>query len=478
MTRIGHPREALLPGAAAALSALVGALAMWGFTVDDALISVRYAHNLAAGHGWRFDLGGPPTDGVTPLPWPVFVAPLGRLAPLSALDVLRAAGGAAWVASALRVGAALGRSVRPRWLALALALTVGTSLPLAAHAVSGMETAFATLLATLAVTSTTRPWRAAALAGAAATLRPELAPWACALGLGAGAAATAGDAARRATRGILVAIAASAPPLTVAAARLVAFGAPYPLALRAKPSDLAHGATYAAAALLVAGAPALLAAPRSIARSPRALAITSAFLVHVGVVALVGGDWMPYARLVVPVLPGLWIVAGEIADRAPPWTTVARAAVASAVGLTFFVRAGPAGRGVARDRAELVRIAGPALEGAACVATLDAGWVGAAAPRARIVDLAGVTDPEIAALPGGHTSKRVDVGMLVARGADALVVYAPRGEAAGPARVAELRLVSSPLFERRFARAEFLPLGDGGGGYVLYRARPRPAPEP
>lgn len=477
MTRIGHRREALLPGAAAALAALVGALAMWGFTVDDALISVRYARNLAAGHGWRFDLGGPPTDGVTPLPWPLFVAPLGRLPPLAALDVLRAAGAVAWVAAASRVGAAIGRSVGPRGLAIGLALTVGTSLPLAAHAVSGMETAFATLFATLAVTSTARPFRAAALAGLAATLRPELAPWACALALGAGASAATGDAARRAARGALAAAVAAAPPLAVAFTRLAIFGAPYPLALRAKPSDLAHGLAYAGAALVVAGAPLLLAAPRSIARSPRALTITAAFVCHVAVVALVGGDWMPYARLVVPVLPGLWVVAGEVCDRAPPWMTGARAAIAAAIGLTFFVRAGPAGRGVARDRAALVGIAAPALDGASCVATLDAGWVGAAAPRARVVDLAGVTDPEIAALPGGHTSKRVDVSMLVARGVDAVVVYAPGGEAAGPVRVAELRLASSPLFERRFTRAAFLPLGGGGGGYVLYRARP-PAAEP
>jgi hypothetical protein len=36
---------------------------MWGFTVDDALISVRYARHVAAGVGWRFDAAGRPRMG-------------------------------------------------------------------------------------------------------------------------------------------------------------------------------------------------------------------------------------------------------------------------------------------------------------------------------------------------------------------------------------------------------------------------------
>ena len=38
-------------GISGALAALVPAIAMWGFTVDDALISVRYAQNVVAGRG-------------------------------------------------------------------------------------------------------------------------------------------------------------------------------------------------------------------------------------------------------------------------------------------------------------------------------------------------------------------------------------------------------------------------------------------
>ena len=68
MQRIGHRAIGLLAPAVllwAALGVLVAvgpALWMWGFTVDDALISVRYARHVAAGLGWRFDASGPSTE--------------------------------------------------------------------------------------------------------------------------------------------------------------------------------------------------------------------------------------------------------------------------------------------------------------------------------------------------------------------------------------------------------------------------------
>ena len=47
----------------------------------------------------------------------------------------------------------------------------------------------------------------------------------------------------------------------------------------------------------------------------------------------------------------------------------------------------------------LVAAAAPHLASASRVACIDVGWLTAAAPHAAIVDLAGITDPEIAALP-------------------------------------------------------------------------------
>ena len=54
---------AALGGAAGLGSAAAG----WGFVVDDALITARYAHNLATGLGYRLSPGAAVSDGVTPL---------------------------------------------------------------------------------------------------------------------------------------------------------------------------------------------------------------------------------------------------------------------------------------------------------------------------------------------------------------------------------------------------------------------------
>jgi len=114
---------------------------------------------------------------------------------------------------------------------------------------------------------------------------------------------------------------------------------------------------------------------------------------------------------------------------------------------------------VADDRASLVAEARPLLEGAARVAALDVGWV-SAATDADVIDLAGLTDPEIAALPGGHTSKRVDAMFLLARDPDVLVFYQP-------ARVVEARLEDDEVIARHFQTSAWLPLGRAGAGYVV-----------
>src|SRR5579871_4695911 len=86
---------AFLVGVAAAL---VPTLAYRGFTVDDALIPARYAHNIALGHGYVFNVGGPTTDGVTPLGFPYLLAPFAKAGPLAALAFARAFGALAWLA--------------------------------------------------------------------------------------------------------------------------------------------------------------------------------------------------------------------------------------------------------------------------------------------------------------------------------------------------------------------------------------------
>lgn len=469
----------LIAGVAAAL---LPALWMWGFTVDDALVSVRYARHLAAGVGWRFDAGGPSTDGVTPLPWPLVLAVFAALGAKTALGVLVAAkalGLLAWAAAGawlgLRVGA---REAAPAWARGGALAVLATSVPVAAHAVSGMETGAAMALATCAALSVERPLRAAVLAGLAASLRPELGVWACVLAVGAAAAGKQGP--RRALVAVLVAM---VPFAACAVVRLVVWGRPGPLALMAKPSDVTHGALYAAAGVVVAVTPVLAAAPFAARRAPTAAVLLCAGIAHVLAVCLVGGDWMPYARLLAPVAPSLAWAGVLLAEVAPRGVTAVRTGVGFVLGVALFTGDRSGGRRVGADRAALVAEAVPALAGFHRVASLDVGWP-SAATEADLVDLAGITDPDVAALPGGHTSKRIDGVFLLERDPDALLLYLPAGlpdgsleawSAATYARVVEFRLARDPLVQKHFAPRAWLPLGAKGAGYVLLERRDAPA---
>lgn len=455
MEGFGLATPTLLGALAGLLVAAIPALWMWGFTVDDALIPVRYARHLAAGEGYRFNALGPMTDGVTPLPWAFLLAPLAR-APATALDVLMRAkcmGLAAWLLAAAAWGAAVARADAPRAAKAAAFASLAACVPVAAHAVSGMETALAMALATAAAISVKRPLRAALFAGLAASLRPEMAPWAVAL------AAWLGEGPRGKAKSALL---AAAPFAICVLARVAWFGRAAPLAVLAKPSDLEHGAVYALAAALVVGAPLLAFAPRALARGPRAgRALALAGALHLAVVVAVGGDWMPYARLVAPIAPPLLYAAVLASRHARTWSLAARSALALGVEVYIVVVAAPAGRHVMRDRAALIEAARAPLQNARIVAALDIGWV-SAATEATIVDLAGLTDPTIAVLPGGHTSKRVDPPFLLAREPDVLVVY-------DPPRAVEARLVGAELIEERYAVTTTLPLA--GHEYRLYTRR-------
>jgi hypothetical protein len=232
------------------LGALVAALPatwMWGFTVDDALISVRYARHLAAGLGWRFNAGGPSTDGVTPLPWPFLLAPFALGRTRCRCFTRAKSWASAWYGRRELRSAALSDGRRHResrlrgpWARRRLR-TSRSRFPLAAHAVSGMETAVATSLATFAC-ARRRPRRPllAALIWRASPRRsdPRLARVGLAtLAVGVAHAQVAEPVARASRR----------PPRAAAVRaarwypRIVAWGHPAPLALLAKPSDLAHG---------------------------------------------------------------------------------------------------------------------------------------------------------------------------------------------------------------------------------------------
>jgi hypothetical protein len=453
---------------AAAVASLVAAIAFRDFTVDDALVAVRYARNLAHGLGWRFNHGGPRSDGVTPLPLPLLLAPLatGGIDALAVFGRVRVLMGAAHAGMVAVLITAIARRKPSPLVATVVVVTLLLSFPLAAYATCGMETPLAGLLATAAAVSPRSPRRAALLAGLAATLRPELAPWAVVVGFGYGVERADG-AIRLPLAALLLGV---GPTLLCVLARVVVFGSPAPLALQAKPSDVMTGARYVLAALLTTTSPLLLLAPRAIARAGRVpLTLVTAFAVHAIVVMLVGGDWMPFARLFAPVLPSLlfaFVVAAPFCDSR--WM-IARAGAAFALAIAALATSPPELRRLWPQRLALAREATPLLMDAGTIATLDIGWV-TLASEADVVDLAGLTDPAIAALPGGHTSKRVDGALLLGRHPDVVLLYTTSGS---EETLAEWRAWLYPRWveeslaadDRLAARAHplaYLPLGTAG----------------
>lgn len=432
---------------------------LWGFTVDDALITCRVASHLARGLGYRFNSAGPVVDAVTPLGFAYLLAPFARGGPLAALQAAKLLGAVCVATSVfflgrricLRASAAYGGA-----LLGCLALTA----PISAWAVAGMETGLVTALGVCALGQGTLADLAAALAAA---LRPELAPWCAGLRLGL-----------RLQSGLPLPRAIKAPALVVAAvvlvgaARTVFFGRAAPLAVFAKPSDLSHGARYALYAFVQSGLPLLCLAPFSLWRgAPVARAVTLAAILHFAAMALAGGDWMSLYRLASPVLPSFALAGAELWRVAPRWASWLRLACAASMSLYLAWMLGPTARGVGRDRARLIEAARAPLAGAKVVAALDVGWVGAVADF-TVVDLAGVTDEAVAMLPGGHTSKRIDDALLRLRNVDALVLLAyPPDD--GFAREVERRVALTPTAQTFHVVAR-LPFAGGKQQYVVLRA--------
>jgi hypothetical protein len=411
-----------LAGAALGIAcALVPALLLYGFTVDDALIIARYSTNLAHGVGYRFSVGDLSTDGVTPLGFALLLEPFARGGPLSALAAARGLGLAAWLVGSALLGVNIARLKSPR--ALAGLLLIACSAPLGAWSVAGLETGFVTGVTATAVAlgALGSPRLGAAFLGVSAGLRPELVVFAT---LVAVAPSRPHEIWR--TRAARLAL-AILPFMFVALARSQLFGHAYPLSALAKPSDFGLGLKYAVACALLTG-PVALVAPRAWAGlSGASRMLLAAVGAHFVVVALVGGDWMPLSRLVVPILPAVVLLAAELATLTSLRSTIVRTVAALAGQLFVFVRVGPSAAHVLDDRLALIEELHPALASSERVAAVDVGWL-AAATGARILDLAGVTDPSIARLPGGHTTKKITSDLLDDRGVDTLVLLLDKGE--------------------------------------------------
>ena len=445
------------------LAAGVPLLFLRGFTVDDALITARVAHHIALGLGSRFNPDGPSVDAVTPLGFAHLMAIGAGTSPQAALAFARVTGAVAWLAAAAWLGSQIGLSGR-RIARFSPLLVAGVSVPLGAWASSGMETGLVTLLATLALG---RARFAPVFAGLAAAWRPELLPWAMVLSVG-----VALSRERRPGPGLVGLALATLPALVVALVRAATFGMAMPLAVLAKPASLDDGLRYALSAFLLSGLPLLLLAPRTArALPPHEMVVGLSVLTHFAAVALAGGDWMPSFRLLVPVLPACVWVGAALAERAPPWATSLRLLLALAASALLARDVGPASRHVYAQRLELQTRGRSALAGARRIATLDAGWVGVAT-GAHVVDVAGVTDPKIARLPGGHTSKRLADGFLEHEGVDAVVALWD-GRSAGWYRQNDARLFGLAL-AAGFVEQEQLPLSGSSLRYRVLRRSSSP----
>ncbi len=447
-----------LLGVGVACAALgLGMFWLWGFTVDDALVSCRVAAHLAAGAGYRFNLHGPVVDAVTPLGWAPLLSLFAAQGPLAALSAAKWLGAVVVLLGAAALGWRASQRASARY-ASALLVCLGVTAPVSAWAVSGMETGLVTALAIAALGHGMVADLAAAIA---AGLRPELAPWCACVRLGL-----------RLSTGLGLGRALASPALVLGAVALVGalrslwFGRAAPLSVFAKPSDLAHGASYALHAFVQTGLPLLCLAPFSLRRaSGVARTIAVAGLVHFVALALAGGDWMSLYRLAVPVLPSFVLGAAELWRVAPSWASWLRVGLASAMSVYLAAALGPVARRVGPDRAHLIELGRGALAGARVVAALDIGWVGAASD-ATLVDLAGITDEAVAMLPGGHTSKRVDDALLRSRDVDTLVLLEAPKPFEGYAREVERRVALLPSASA-FRVTARLPLGGGSQTYVV-----------
>lgn len=478
--RSGSPQRLLgwWGALAGGLLALPGVVALWGFSVDDAFIPARVAAHLLAGRGPVFNPDGPVTDAVTPLGFAHFEAlwagALGVEAETAlVLELSRWAGVCAWLLAAALLGREIARLGGARAETFLLAgLGLLTCVPLAAWSGSGLETPWVTLLATWAVcggrqgaaqrTSPEAESRAESRTGSRTTgadlcagwamaWRPELGPWALVLvGLRrwhVGKSDSARAAARRVLRGVPLVL---GPALLVGALRWWLFGRFLPLSFLAKEPEFGHGLRYAIGATLLTG-PFWLLLSRATLRAfgqetsgqetSVRRGLLPALAAHGVALVFAGGDWMPLFRLMVPVLPGVLLAAAEItvvrAEMGQPprrprvgplWPNIARGAFTVAAGALLWAGHGDAARRVMERRLQLIEESRPLLETSARIAAVDVGWIGVAAPRAEIVDLVGVTDPRVAALPGGHTTKRVAPGLLSARDVDTLVFLAAVGQ--------------------------------------------------
>lgn len=158
-------------GLLAAFAAVLLLFPTW--TVDDAYITLRYAHNLVTAGELTWNVGAPPVEGYTGLLWTLLAAGAlwAQLPALLVLDLVGLISTLAMVALADSILGELGADVPRRLLARAILVAGGWW---AMHAQSGLETMLYTALCLGCVLAYLRAaWWTPLVCLAAALTRPE-----------------------------------------------------------------------------------------------------------------------------------------------------------------------------------------------------------------------------------------------------------------------------------------------------------------
>ncbi len=405
----------VLAASLAAAAAALGVAIFWGFTVDDAWITARVAWRIASGLGYRFNSSGPPIDAVTPLGWVYALVPFARQSPTGALQFARYSGAITWILAAAWFGFSARSVGKNPYYAMGLL----AAAPLGAWSSAGMETGLVIALCTLGLGESLGACFAAAIAAA---LRPELIPFCSILAL-----RWIDPKKKTLVENCTPLLLTLAFPVAIATIRNFAFGRSLPLSALAKPSDVAHGLHYGLGAFLFLGPTWLWLGPGYKALSRRERVIGLSVIVHLLTIVMVGGDWMPLWRLALPAVPAALWVSICLQTSRRPIINILGTSVAMLVAVYVGIQVGLPGRHVSVARAALIDQARPLLYGSKRVAALDIGWLGAAY-QGDIVDLAGITDPRVALLPGGHTSKRFQNSWFDSAEPDTLVLLTAPGE--------------------------------------------------
>lgn len=501
--------------------ASVGFAALWTFGIaywhrnivmDDPWITFRYAANVLAGHGWAFN-PGEPLEGYSNFLWAIasMVPIAAGVEPLGAMRALSVAA-ALWIFWALATRTPRGAEDAGNvWAPLLLAacwpfaVWIGGGLETIGHAALLLAFAMATGRA-LAEPTKARGAAAGVLAGALAMSRPEGAMFMAVLPLCLLRAHQREARVAMATAlGVAVAVLAA-----YSAWRLHTFGTLVANTVSAKVgggvvTSVIAGVRYAFAwlpgpALLLVplAAMALLRARRDAAshadRDPVLSVAAACLALQFAFAVAVGGDWMPGYRFLVPALPLVALLAGVALSRWNRW--LAAMAVAAALVLApaqaYFDRGGgPAiGMRLARwisNRQSLVatlQVIGRDVRAMGTpedtIALSEAGVV-PYLTRMRVIDMLGLVDREIAALPGGLHQKHDADSVLRRAPRFILLGFTETPEGPRPTWAADGEVSVHPEFERHYAERQRWPrtMTDGRqpqpGAMILYERRPPPA---